>query len=208
MTETVAGERTASAEHAVTGGPPSEAGTLYQGEVMHQRLRPFGHRFTYRVFSLLVDIDRLGELRGLAGLLSVNRPGIVSFHERDHVEHRDETVRQFADRLLREAGLDRPAQRVLLLVGDADEMVPPAHSRELLRLARSARQRKLVSFPKGTHNDTCLQPGYFEAIRDFLRERPPPSVVTVEEVTDEEPDAARSRVRLLRRIGGAVGDGL
>lgn len=115
MTETVAGERTASAEHAVTGGPPSEAGTLYQGEVMHQRLRPFGHRFTYRVFSLLVDIDRLGELRGLAGLLSVNRPGIVSFHERDHVEHRDETVRQFADRLLREAGLDRPARRVLLL---------------------------------------------------------------------------------------------
>lgn len=97
------------------GPPPTEAGTLYPGEVMHRRLKPFGHRFTYRVFSLLVDIDRLDELGRLSRLLSVNGPGIVSFHERDHVEHEGETVRAFADRLLKEAGLDRPARRILLL---------------------------------------------------------------------------------------------
>lgn len=100
---------------ADNGPPPAAAGTLYPGKVMHQRLRPFGHRFSYSVFSLLVDADRLGELAGLARLLSVNRAGILSFNERDHVEEDGETLRQFADRLLARAGLERPAARVLLL---------------------------------------------------------------------------------------------
>ena len=97
------------------GPPPAAAGTLYPGKVMHQRLNPFGHRFSYTVFSLLVDIDRLDELARLSPLLSVNRPGIFSFHERDHVETNGETLRQFADRLIAGAGLERPAARILLL---------------------------------------------------------------------------------------------
>jgi DUF1365 family protein len=97
------------------GPPPTAAGTLYTGKVVHQRLNPFGHRFSYNVFSLLVDIDRLGDLADLTLLLSVNQAGILSFHERDHVEENDETLRRFADRLLSHAGLERPAARILLL---------------------------------------------------------------------------------------------
>lgn len=100
---------------AANGAPPGEAGTLYPGKVMHQRLKPFGHRFTYSVFSLLVDVDRLAELDRMSRLLGVNRPGILSFRESDHVEIEDETLRQYADRLLAGAGLERPARRVLLL---------------------------------------------------------------------------------------------
>ncbi len=100
---------------AENGPPPPAAGTLYLGKVMHQRLNPFGHRFSYSVFSLLVDIDRLGELAELTRLLSVNRAGILSVHEREHVEEEDETLRRFADRLLAHAGLERPAARILLL---------------------------------------------------------------------------------------------
>ena len=37
-----------------------DAATLYFGEVMHARLKPMGHRFGYRVMSLLIDLDRLG----------------------------------------------------------------------------------------------------------------------------------------------------
>lgn len=97
-------------------GPPSEAaGTLYCGKVMHQRLSPFGHRFSYSVFSLLVDIDRLEELGRMTTLLSVDRPGVLSFHTRDHVEQERETVRAFADRLLAKAGIATPAERILLL---------------------------------------------------------------------------------------------
>jgi len=97
------------------GPPPAAAGTLYVGEVMHQRLKPFGHRFTYGVFSLLVDLDQLDVLDRLTPLLSVNRPNLVSFRERDHVERDGETVRMFADRLLEAAGMRQRAARILLL---------------------------------------------------------------------------------------------
>lgn len=100
---------------ADNGPPPIAAGVLYPGKVMHQRLRPFGHRLDYSVFSLLVDVDRLAELDHMSKLLAVNRPGVLSFHDRDHIERDGETVRQFADRLLAEAGLEKPAARVLLL---------------------------------------------------------------------------------------------
>ncbi|MGA7804156.1 DUF1365 family protein, partial [Bradyrhizobium sp.] len=37
------------------------AAALYVGKVMHARLKPIGHRFSYRVMSLLIDLDRLDE---------------------------------------------------------------------------------------------------------------------------------------------------
>jgi uncharacterized protein len=97
------------------GAAPDDAGVLYPGKVMHARLKPFGHRFEYSVFSLLVDVDRLDELARRTRFLSVNRPGIVSFHECDHVERDGETIRQFVDRLLSDAGLNDRAARILLL---------------------------------------------------------------------------------------------
>jgi DUF1365 family protein len=100
---------------AENGPPPAQAGTLYPGKVMHQRLKPFGHRFSYSVFSLLVDIDRLDELSRQSRLLSVNAPGLVSFRESDHVEREGEGLRTFVDRLLADAGLAGRAQRILLL---------------------------------------------------------------------------------------------
>ena len=68
--------------------PPEAAGTLYEGEVMHARLTPFSHRFSYTVFSMLIDIDRLPALGGLSRLFSVNRFNILSFHEADHIDQR------------------------------------------------------------------------------------------------------------------------
>jgi hypothetical protein len=48
-----------------TAEAPTEAATaaaaLYFGAVMHARLKPMSHRFSYRVMSLLLDLDRLGE---------------------------------------------------------------------------------------------------------------------------------------------------
>jgi DUF1365 family protein len=41
--------------------PCSDAAALYVGEVMHARLKPVGHRFSYRVMSLLIDLDRLAD---------------------------------------------------------------------------------------------------------------------------------------------------
>jgi uncharacterized protein len=100
---------------AANGAPPQAAAVIYRGEVMHQRLKPFGHRFAYSVFSLLVDLDRLDEVGQMTPLLSVNRPNVVSFRDSDHGELPGETARAYADRLMAEAGLEQRAARILLL---------------------------------------------------------------------------------------------
>jgi DUF1365 family protein len=97
------------------GPPPDAAVSLFPGDVMHARLKPFGHRFVYTVFSLLLDIDRLDEANKTSGIFSINRPNLTSFYESDQVERPGETVRQFVDRLLAQAGQHTRAARVLLL---------------------------------------------------------------------------------------------
>lgn len=94
--------------------PPGAAATLYVGKVMHARLKPVAHRFDYRVFNLLLDLDRLDEADGMARLFSVNRRNALSFHEDDHRPPESGTLRDYADGLLAEAGLGAPAARILL----------------------------------------------------------------------------------------------
>jgi len=97
------------------GPAPEAAAVLYPGEVMHARLKPFGHRFAYKVFCLLIDIDRLHEANKASTIFSVNRPNITSFHESDHVEKPGESLRLYVDRLLAAAGMREAPARVLLL---------------------------------------------------------------------------------------------
>ncbi len=58
------------------------ASGIYTGMVVHKRLRPKRHRLSYRVFSLLLDLDELPTLS--LRWLAVNRPGLLSFREADH----------------------------------------------------------------------------------------------------------------------------
>ncbi|MEM5472654.1 DUF1365 domain-containing protein [Hoeflea sp. AS60] len=95
--------------------PLGAPASLYAGDVMHQRMKPVGHRFRYRVYSILVDLDRLEEADGLSKLFSVNRANVMSFHESDHLRGAEQSsLRAHIDALLKEAGLDQPAARVEL----------------------------------------------------------------------------------------------
>jgi len=96
-------------------GPPSgEAAVLYAGQVMHQRMKPIGHRFNYTVFSLLVDLDRLEDAGRMSHVFSVNRFNLLSFHEADHTGLKGRSLRGYADALLETAGLSIPPARILL----------------------------------------------------------------------------------------------
>ena len=88
---------------------------LYVGTVMHARLKPVVHRFSYRVMSLLVDVDRLAEVDRVTPLLRVNRRGLFGFHERDHGPRDGSALRPHVDRLLAAHGLELDGGRVLLL---------------------------------------------------------------------------------------------
>jgi len=96
--------------------PPDEPALLYTGQVMHARLKPLGHRFSYRVFSALIDLDALDDANRLSSLFSVNRRNLLSFFERDHLPKNEghTTLRVYVGQLLQEAGVAHP-ERVLLL---------------------------------------------------------------------------------------------
>jgi DUF1365 family protein len=94
---------------------PSGSVSLYVGDVMHARMKPLAHRFRYRVFAILVDLDRLFEADGQSRLFSVNRRNIVSFHEADHGPRDGSRLRAYVDGLLSPAGVDITGGRVLLM---------------------------------------------------------------------------------------------
>lgn len=97
------------------GAPPQAAAVLYAGQVMHQRMKPVGHRFSYDVFSLMIDLDRLDEAGGLCTVFSVNRRNLLSFHEKDHTSDSVMPLRVYVDALLGQNGLSVRPARVLLV---------------------------------------------------------------------------------------------
>ena len=77
---------------------------LYTGTVMHARKTPKENVFRYRVCFYLLDLDELPELDRRVRLFGWNRRGLVSLHDRDHLD-----VRAY----LAEHGIE--ADRILLL---------------------------------------------------------------------------------------------
>jgi len=102
----------------VYAGPTAiegDAAALYVGDVMHARLKPVGHRFSYRVMSLLIDLDRLEVANRQTPLFGVNRRALYSFHEADHGDRDGSSLRLYAQRCAAEHGIDLTGGRVLLL---------------------------------------------------------------------------------------------
>jgi uncharacterized protein len=93
----------------------AEAAALYPGEVMHARLKPVGHRFHYRVMSLLIDLDKLGIADRQSPLFGVNRAALYSFNEADHGDRDGSPLREYARRQAKKHGIDLTGGRVLLL---------------------------------------------------------------------------------------------
>jgi len=94
---------------------PADAAALYVGDVMHARLKPMGHRFSYRVMSLLIDLDRLADADRQSALFGVNRAALYSFHEADHGRRDGSSLRTYVHHCAAERGIDLTGGRVLLL---------------------------------------------------------------------------------------------
>src|ERR1700712_4387078 len=91
------------------------AAALYVGDVMHARLKPIGHRFSDRVMSLLIDLDRLAAADRQSPLFGVNRTALYSFREADHGDRGGAPLRSYVQRCAAERGIDLTGGRVLLL---------------------------------------------------------------------------------------------
>ncbi len=98
-----------------TYSPTEHGSALYFGRVMHKRLRPFVHRFAYRVFSLWLDIDAVADLSRRLRLFSHNRFNVFSFFDRDHGPRDGRPLRDYVETTLGEAGIALDGGRIHLL---------------------------------------------------------------------------------------------
>lgn len=91
------------------------ASSLYESRVMHERFFPVGHRFTYGVWYLLVDLDELPLLDRIVPGFAHNRAALLSLHDRDHGARDGSPLRSWIDARLVEAGIDLEGGPVRLL---------------------------------------------------------------------------------------------
>lgn len=82
----------------------SPGALLGTGQVHHHRLRPREHRFVYPTYFLMLPMRALAA-QG-AGALARNRFGMISFHDRDHGDGRDDSLAWLQEVLTREGVTD------------------------------------------------------------------------------------------------------
>lgn len=82
---------------------------------MHRRLVAPLYHFVYRLFYVLLDIDRVGELAGRLRFFSHNRFNLVSFHDRDHGDGQAGGIRRWVEGVLTAHGIPIESGRIRLL---------------------------------------------------------------------------------------------
>jgi DUF1365 family protein len=81
------------------------ASALYTGLVTHRRTRPVPHALRYRVFMLLLDLDEAPTLSRASRLFRTDRPGLLSFRQKDHGDGTPRGLRSWIDTHLHEADM-------------------------------------------------------------------------------------------------------
>lgn len=89
--------------------------SLYECRIVHQRVSPRPHSFSYDVFLFALDLDEIDEVARQVGLFSHNRRNVVTFRDDDHLPGASSTLRANVEEFLRERGvLEKPAKILLL----------------------------------------------------------------------------------------------
>ncbi len=81
------------------------------GQVRHTRLKPAKNAFAYPTYFLMLPMRAMRA--GTAHALAHNRPGLLSFHDRDHGDGRDNAV-AWLDELLSREGVEDATGEVWL----------------------------------------------------------------------------------------------
>lgn len=92
------------------------ASALYPGHVTHARMKPKVHRLSYRIYSLLLDLDELDEVDRRLRWFSVDRFNLFSFHRKDRGDGSGRDLRGQVERSMRLAGIEPDGGPVRLLV--------------------------------------------------------------------------------------------
>ena len=92
---------------------------LYECTVMHHRLTPREHHFSYRIFMFALDLDDIDVVAARIRGFSHNRRNIYEFRDRDHLTvpgHERGTVKENICAWLEKHGIQFPASGRITLV--------------------------------------------------------------------------------------------
>ena len=88
---------------------------IYTGTLRHRRFEPKRHDFTYSIFMVSLDIDRIPELMSVSPFTGYNRWNWASFYDADHFGDLRHSLRERLARDAREHGSELPEGRIFLL---------------------------------------------------------------------------------------------
>ncbi len=89
--------------------------SIYRGIVGHNRLHPKKHKLRYRVYSFLIDAEKIGETAQASRLFSHNRFNVFSFYDRDHKPPAFASVSDYVRQQLQQARLANDCHRIFIL---------------------------------------------------------------------------------------------
>ena len=88
---------------------------IYSGFVTHRRFKPKRHFFTYKTFSLLIDLSEIKNLEKKISFFSYNKFNILSFYDVDHGPRDGSLLIPWVKNRLSEAQIDIGGGTIKLL---------------------------------------------------------------------------------------------
>lgn len=88
---------------------------IYLTRVMHQRNFPVKYRFSYPVFSLLLNLDHIERECKSLRLFSIDRFNLLSFKRKDHGPRDGSSLKAWAENLLHQQNIDLEGGTIQLL---------------------------------------------------------------------------------------------
>jgi len=88
---------------------------IYLGFVTHRRFKPKRHFFSYKTFSLLIDLGEIRNLEKKIKIFSYNKFNILSFYNTDHGPRDGSSLVKWVKKILTESKIDTGLGAIKLL---------------------------------------------------------------------------------------------
>ncbi len=88
---------------------------IYTGSVTHERFKPKRHFFSYKTFSLLIDLNEIEEIEKKIKFFSYNKFNILSFYNIDHGDRNGDSLINWAKNILKKSKIKFDIGKIKLL---------------------------------------------------------------------------------------------
>ena len=88
---------------------------IYSGFVTHRRFKPKRHFFSYKIFSLLLDLEEIEKLENKIKFFSFNKLNILSFYNTDHGPRDGSCLIHWVKKILKNSKINIGSGKIKLL---------------------------------------------------------------------------------------------